>query len=175
MAHHEQASLPRVFDPLIAIVANKEVGSVRVCVVGVHEFKTDSDTDTWKKPKQEVWVEEHFGLLLEKLSIVPDSVDVRLGHIFEVYEVVFWVHRQIEDLCRQNEGSKPAEGEGIKSFFAVTDKENGEKQHKCENMEENPWETIALICTVFFSVICTGRAPVRHDTEGEEVAVRAQK
>ena len=46
MAHHEQASLPRVFDPLIAIVANKEVDSVRVCGVGVHEFKTDSDTDT---------------------------------------------------------------------------------------------------------------------------------
>lgn len=175
MAHEEEGAFPVHLNPLISVVTMKEFNLVLSLIVCIHELDTDSNRDNRKRSKQEICPEEHFGLLQEKFFIEPDSVDVALGHFVEVDEVVFLVQCQIEDLLRQNEDSKCTEHERVELYFTTVCPKDAKEQNHCENMKEDARNTICHKVAVLFLVIFSSRAPVCHNAEGHEVAVRAQE
>ena len=175
MAHHEQTSLPRVLNPLISIVTQQEVNFLRIVIVGIHEFESDTDSDARERAKQDVSEEEDFGLLPEKLFVVPESVDVHLGHLFEVNQVVIPVKREIKDLLGQDEETEEAEHEWIKVLFATPCSPHAAEENEGEDVEEDAGDAVRHVSAVVLVIISSRGAPICYNAEGQEVAIRAQK
>ena len=153
----------------------KKISLFLILIVCIHELDTNSNRDNRERSKQDICPEEHFSLRQEKFFIEPDSVDVALGHFVEVDEVVFLVQTQIVDLLRQNEDSKCTKHERVELFFTTGCPKDANEYKQCENMKEDARDTICNKVAVLFLVIFLSRAPVCHNAEGHEVAVRAQE
>ena len=142
-------------------------------MICIHELNADTDRDARERPEQDVCHEEHFGLLLEKLFIIPESVRVFLGHLLQVNQIVLPVERQIKDLLCENEGSERDENERVEFFFAASRSEYAKEESYCKHVEEDAHAPVRHSGAIPIVVVGSRRAPVRHDAEGEEVTVAA--
>jgi hypothetical protein len=88
MAHQEETTFPGVLQPLVTIVAEKEIYRVWVIVVGIHESEANGNTNNRERTKQDVRQEKNLCLLLEELPIVPEPVDVLFWHVIQVDQIV---------------------------------------------------------------------------------------
>lgn len=98
MAHQEEAAFPRVLQPLVPVVAEKEINGIFVIVVGVHKLETNGNTNHRECTKQNVSNEKNLCLLLEELPIVIDSINVTPRHVIEVDQIVHPIQAKVIDL-----------------------------------------------------------------------------
>ena len=129
MAHEEQATLPWVFEPLGAIVAEQKLNWVIIFVVCIHKLETNAYSDATECAKEDVSQEEHLCLFLEQLGVIPEAVNVLLWHVFQIDEIVEPIEAQIKDLVHQDKGSKKAECKRVKMLIAATSTKYADKQY----------------------------------------------
>ena len=138
MTHQEQTAFPRVLEPFAPIVAKQEVIHVILIkiMVRIHDLKTDANADHGKSAKQDVRKEKNSGLLLEKLRVIPETIDVSFRHCIKVDEIIMPVESQIKDLLRQDKGTKQAEHKRVKVLVAGAGRDDTEKQNDGKYVEK---------------------------------------
>lgn len=129
MAHKEQATLPWVFEPLGAIIAEQKIGRRVIFIVCIHKLESNADSDATECAEEDVRQEEYLRLLSEQFSVIPEAINVLLWHVFQIYEIVEPIKAQIKDLVHQDKGSKQAECKRVKMLSAAASTDHTEEQN----------------------------------------------
>ena len=173
MAHQEEATFPWVFEPLVAVVAEKKSDCFVVVIVRIHEFESDPDSDATEGAEKDICEEEHLCLPPEERCVVPEAIDVSFWHFIQVDQIVEPVETEIEELSCQDERTKQAESKRVKMLSATAGPNHADKQGESKKVEYDPHDTIVNHFPIVSIVISCGRAPVCHDAECQEMAVGA--
>ena len=140
-------------------------------MVRIHDLKTDANADHGKTAKQDVRKEKNSGLLLEKLRVIPETIDVSFRHCIKVDEIIMPVESQIKDLLRQDKGTKQAEHKRVKVLVAGAGRDDTEDQNDGKDVEKYAHHAVVDMYRCVPVVIVSGRAPIGYDAEREEVPV----
>ena len=144
-------------------------------MVRIHDLKADGNADHGEGAKQDVREEKNSGLLLKKLRVVPEPIDVPFRHFLKVNEIVEPVESQIKDLLRQDKGTEQAEHEGVKMLVAGAGSDDTEEQNDGKDVEKYAHDAVVDMYRCVPVVIVSGRAPIGYDAEREEVPVGAKE